>query len=474
MARGLAGFSLLAGYERLKFANWRSRASLSRNFVNFVESSLPCFALDEPAYLFLSLALDIPSSVRRRLAQNIAEKIDRETQGRRLPKMPSQSAPSDGRIRIAYLAADFRRHPLYDVFQPVLKHHDRQEFEIILFSIGPDDKSEERQSLVELSTRFIDLRALDDAARAARIFSEAPDILVDLSGYTVLGAPSIMALRPAKLQFSYAGFLSSQGAPWVDYTILDQRMLLQEERPFWVERVAYQQGFPFVRPARAVDVMLEESRLHGGGAAGEERSGPFVYCAFHSTWKVNPESFSLWMEILRRTSDSVLWLLAENQGVRRNYLAAALAHGIAQERLQFAPPLSHREHLLRLRQAHLFLDTLGCGAHATSGEALVLGVPLLTLPGKAVHERYAAALLQDAGLCDLVAHSKAAYVEFAVRMAVDPSGYRRCRQRVAEAFSPDAILRHDRDCVKGLELAFRSALALQRIGNPPQDIVPVV
>ena len=473
MARGMAGFSLLAGYERLKCANWRSRSSLVRNFGYLVECELHQFSIDTPEYLFLSLALEMPSSVRARLAEKIALRIASETTNECF--CDDQSAPelAGRKVRLAYISADFRRHPLYDVFQPVLKLHDRHLFEIILFSTGPDDASNERKSLRELADHFIDLHGLDDQARARQISREKPDILVDLSGYTVLGSPSVMALRPAKIQFSYAGFLGSMGGAWIDYAILDRNLLSsQQERNFWSERIAYLPVFPFVRPARAVDVLLEGDAQESDAGTADFRARSFVFCAFHSTWKVNPESFSLWMDILRRSSNTVLWLLADNERVRRNYLAAAREHGISPERLQFAPPLTHREHLLRLGRANLFLDTLGCGAHATAGEALVLGLPLLTLPGRTVHERYAAALLLDAGLSELVADTRENYIDFAVRMATSSAFYHACRARVAEAFSPDAIRLHDRRCVRSLEQTFRTALLRHQQGKAPDDIEP--
>ena len=175
------------------------------------------------------------------------------------------------------------------------------------------------------------------------------------------------------------------------------------------------------------------------------------------------------MEILQGAEHSVLWLLAEDERVRHNYLAAASEHGVDPARLCFAAPMAHRAHLARLRHADLFLDTLGCGAHTTAAEALVLGLPLLTHAGVAVHERYAAALLLDAGLPELVVDDEQAYVQAAVELAINPAVHLACREHVAQAFSLTAIEKHDRNCVRALETAFSSAFAEHRCDKKPAD-----
>ena len=57
---------------------------------------------------------------------------------------------------------------------------------------------------------------------------------------------------------------------------------------------------------------------------------------------------------------AVLWLLEWNANVRESLLAAAVAHGIAPERLCFAPLLPLEQHLARLACADVFLDTWPC------------------------------------------------------------------------------------------------------------------
>ncbi len=55
---------------------------------------------------------------------------------------------------------------------------------------------------------------------------------------------------------------------------------------------------------------------------------------------------------------------------------------VAPERIVFAANQPHDRHLARLSLADLFLDSYPVNAHTTAGDALRMGVPLLTLSGE--------------------------------------------------------------------------------------------
>ena len=71
------------------------------------------------------------------------------------------------RIRIAYVSADFRQHPMSYLMAGMFECHDKSRFEITAISIGPDDSSEMRQRLKASFEHFIDAKALSDAEIAS-------------------------------------------------------------------------------------------------------------------------------------------------------------------------------------------------------------------------------------------------------------------------------------------------------------------
>src|SRR5262249_12294154 len=123
------------------------------------------------------------------------------------------------------------------------------------------------------------------------------------------------------------------------------------------------------------------SRTPSRAEAGLPERG-FVFCCFNNSFKITPDVFDVWMRLLGRFEDGVLWLSATNSTAVTNLRREAERRGVATGRLVFAPRLpSNEDHLARLRLADLFVDTLNFNAHTTATDALWAGVPVLTCPG---------------------------------------------------------------------------------------------
>ena len=115
----------------------------------------------------------------------------------------------------------------------------------------------------------------------------------------------------------------------------------------------------------------------------------------------------------------MLWLNVPHALARENLRAAAVARGIAPERIVFAPFAKQSDHLARLRCADLALDVLPYGSHTTGSDALWCGVPLLTLTGATFAGRVGTSLVHAVGLPELAVDSMDAYRETLHALAND-------------------------------------------------------
>lgn len=157
-----------------------------------------------------------------------------------------------------------------------------------------------------------------------------------------------------------------------------------------------------------------------------------VYCSFNQSYKINRPYFSAWCEILRRVPGSVLWLLEPDALAASNLRKEMAQMGIAPERLIFAPRRPLDEHLGRLQQASIALDTAPYGSHTTGSDTLWVGVPLVTTPGDTFASRVAASLVAAAGVPELIAQTMDDYVELAVRLGTHPEELSALRQRIRD------------------------------------------
>ena len=119
----------------------------------------------------------------------------------------------------------------------------------------------------------------------------------------------------------------------------------------------------------------------------------FVFCCFNSHQKINPTIFDAWIYILKKTENSVLWLLKDNNFSQNNLKLLIEKNGIDPSRLIFDENLKIEDHLQRIKFADLFLDTFPYNAHTTCSDALRVGIPVLTLKGNSFASRVAASLL---------------------------------------------------------------------------------
>jgi protein O-GlcNAc transferase len=157
-----------------------------------------------------------------------------------------------------------------------------------------------------------------------------------------------------------------------------------------------------------------------------------VLCCFNNSYKISPEIFDIWMRLLKKAPETVLWLLASNELARANLCKEAVARGVDPGRLVFAPLVSFAAHLERHRHADLFLDTLPCNAHTTASDALWGGLPVLTCSGKTFAGRVAGSLLTAIDMPELIAASLEEYEHTALAMTRAPERLRAMRRKIEQ------------------------------------------
>ena len=145
----------------------------------------------------------------------------------------------------------------------------------------------------------------------------------------------------------------------------------------------------------------------------------FVFCCFNKNYKILPRVFDIWMNLLKKVKDSVLWLLVENLNAQENLKKEATKRNIDKNRIIFAKIVPLDDHLARHRCADLFVDTFPYTAHTTCSDALWAGLPVVTRIGKSFASRVSASLLNAIDLPELITHSEKEFENLALDFAND-------------------------------------------------------
>jgi len=322
--------------------------------------------------------------------------------------------PAGEKIRVGYLSGDLRMHAVGLLTPELFELHDRSRFEVHALCWSKEDGTAQRTRILKAMDRFMPLAGVDDQQAARQIAEAGIDVMVDLQGLTSGARPNILAYRPAPVQVGYLGLPATSALPGEDYIIADRFTMPPEYLPLCTEKPIY---LPHC-------YQVSDRQREVGPTPERARYGlpedAFVFCSFNNNHKYTEEMFSAWMQILQQVPGSLLWLLADNTWAEAHMKAAAQAHGVAPERLHFAPRVAPPEYLARFQLADLVLDTFPYNAGTTASDCLWMGTPILTRAGRCYISRMAGSLLTAVGLPELVTYSLPEYVERAVQIGRQP------------------------------------------------------
>ena len=337
-------------------------------------------------------------------------------------------------LRVAFVSADFRDHPCSILLAPLIETLDRARVTPIGINIGPRDGSSIGERVCSAFDEFHECANLQDEDIAAQIRTLGADIAVDLMGYTKFGRPRMFFFRPAPVQVLYLGFPATSGSSAMDYIIADRMTAPTGAQEHFSEALCHlPHCYLPTNPGIAIDPTPPRASL---GLPQDS----FVFASFNQPWKITPAQYDIWMRILGRTPNSVLWISAGSVTAEANLRKEAARRGIDPARLIFASRSdSQAAHLGRLRAADLFLDTAPYTSHSTACDSLLAHLPLVTLIGQTFAARVAASVVTAHGFPELIANSPSEYEDLAVGLFEDRPRLTALRERIGRAIPTSAL-----------------------------------
>lgn len=347
----------------------------------------------------------------------------------------SRSVARDGRLKIGYVSPDLRDHPVAYFIEPILAHHDHEQFEIFCYYSYPqiDKVTRHFQQYVD---HWFDCAALSNGKLADQISLDQIDILVDLTGHTAKNRLLMLAMRPAPVQVTYLGYPCTTGLTMIDYRITDGYMdpvdgleSLNSETP-----VRMQGSYFCYSPIENSPPVSELPAIE---------QGYVTFGSFNNYCKLNPVLFALWALILGAVPDSKLLIKAKSlvdQATREALLAQFAELGIAAERLIVSEYTQSPQHLMSYHEVDIALDSFPFTGGTTTFEALWMGVPVVTLVGERHVSRQGLSILSVLGLTDLIADTPEAYVDRAVKLARDIQALQQLRGGMREKMQSSPLM----------------------------------
>lgn len=219
----------------------------------------------------------------------------------------------------------------------------------------------------------------------------------------------------------YLGYPCTSGLSNMDFVISDHHLSPPEHDNLYTEKVQRldncflcfhpHEDAPPVAPAPSI------------------KNGFVTFGSFNNLPKISPTTVKLWADILHAVPGARLVLKAlsfVDAATRELFYQQFVAENIDRSRIDLLPPtIPLAKFLDEYRRIDIALDPLPYNGGTTTCEALWMGVPVITLPGRHFFGRMGLSILKTLALDECIASSPADYVRIAVELAHDPERLKR-------------------------------------------------
>ncbi|MHC4396958.1 MAG: O-linked N-acetylglucosamine transferase, SPINDLY family protein [Planctomycetota bacterium] len=354
----------------------------------------------------------------------------------------------DRRLRIGYISPDLRRHSVTYFFEPLLDGHNRQQVEIYGYgNVTSLDQVTER-----LKRKFDHYRNIlgADTEKVTRIIEQDKiDILVDLAGHTTGNRLLVMARKPAPIQATCLGNISTVGMEQIDYFLTDEMASPPQLQQFFVEELVFlPDGYFCYRPP---EVALPVGPLPA------IRNGYITFGAFCNNARINSVIMKIWADVLKTNPGSRILLrfrAGDDQQVRDRYLRQFEALGVCSDRVRICAAKDIVDILEHHSEIDIMLSTYPFNNFSGIFHAMWMGVPTISLTGEHRASRLGLSILSRVGLEILAAATPDEYVAKATALATSKEALARIRTTMRQRMAASPICDAKR-FAHNLEVAYR-------------------
>ena len=369
------------------------------------------------------------------------------------------------KIKIGYFSTDFKNHAVISLAKNLFINHNKKKFDI--FGINLSNRYLKKDidvNLIQSFNEFIDCgyksnNEIEDICKKINL-----DFAIDMNCYTEGGRIDIFQNKLAPIQINFLGYPGTSGSKFFDYILADKVLITENDKKHYSEKIIFMPDT--YQPNSFSSSQSLSNQIKKDLLIPKEK---FVFCCFNNSFKINKLIFDVWVEILKQSNNSIMWLLEDNLIQSENLKKYCENQGINSSRIFFAKRVDYQQHLDRFKQADLFLDTFPYGGHTTAIEALNSDLPILTLKGETFQSRVSSSLLTNLNLIELITDSKNNYIKLAVELSQNSDKLIKLKQTLKEnkknskLFNNEIYTKNLEDALEKIHLSFTLGKKLENI-----------
>ncbi|MEA3353319.1 MAG: tetratricopeptide repeat protein [Campylobacterota bacterium] len=418
-------YALSGLYEtKRELCDWEGLYSLEKELIKKAKEQTPSRAVIEPF-----TASQILKNTDAKIQKDLIEIYVRSEIEPKIIKSDFDTTfknnTKNKRIKIAYMSPNFYNQASMHLVNGIFGKHNKELFEVYIYAYYYDQNSPYYINAKKDVEHFVDLKNKEADLILDKIREDEIDILIDLRSHGYRSKSNIAASKAAPIQISFVNFPGTTSNKGFDYIIVDRTLVKEDELHCYSEQCVFMpNSYISTDDKQPISKIIPAKKQLGL----DEDS--FIFCNFNTLYKVEPDIFAIWIKILKKVPNSVLWLLKSNEEGAENLKREAVKQGLDPKRLIFADMTHKPDHLARIKQADLFLDTLYCNAHTSAVDCLWAGVPLITVPGNTYSSRAASSILKGVGMDELICEDIEQYINKAVDLANNTDKLKKIKAKI--------------------------------------------
>jgi protein O-GlcNAc transferase len=377
------------------------------------------------------------------LAKGLNELLDTTTDAE--PPVFAMPRDPEKPLTVGFISGDLGHHPVATFTRSTISLIDRSRFKLVAYAT----RVRELESMEPLFDRWHPVNKMDGREFLATIRADAPDILVDLAGFTANSGVQLFVRRLAPVQVTWLGYSGTTGVREMDYILADRWIIPEHEEHLYSEKVWRMPDSYLCWTPPAYDVEV--------GPPPCVANGYVTFGCFNNIRKISETTVATWAGILSALPTSKLLLkavMAEPVAIRR-MMSMFHEAGVPRERIEIQPIVKEKEeHFTHYNRVDIALDPFPYCGTTTTAEALWMGVPVLTLAGNRFISRVGETFNQTLGTLEWIAANREDYVARAVALASDIERLAADRATRRQRFMASPLVDAPR-FARNLEAAFR-------------------
>jgi predicted O-linked N-acetylglucosamine transferase (SPINDLY family) len=313
------------------------------------------------------------------------------------------------KLKIGFLSADFREHPVGYYLLDFLQEIKNYNFELIAYSNNLLEDHYTKSLKLDFD-EWRDIKNVNDKNLANLINQDSIDILIDMSGHSGDNRLPVFSYKPAPMQLSWAAYLASTGVKEIDYIVGD---------PYCTPKIDFNNYVEEIMQMPDIWSCLSTSDIKNIPTASTPalKNDYITFGCFNNLNKINKNLISIWSKILYQVPNSKIFLKNSQFNLninKENVLRLFEENNIKLDRIVIESDSPRNKFLNCYNNIDIALDTFPYNGGTTSFELSWMCVPLLTMKGDRFISKCGESINNNLNMPDWIADDEEDYIRKAI------------------------------------------------------------